>query len=31
MRKCGCANVKALAPEKYKDFVQGVVEVPPPT
>ncbi|KAG6427084.1 hypothetical protein SASPL_111324 [Salvia splendens] len=26
MRKCGCANVKALAPEKYKDFVQGVVE-----
>ncbi|XP_057783845.1 uncharacterized protein LOC131001469 isoform X1 [Salvia miltiorrhiza] len=26
MRKCGCAKVKALAPEKYKDFVQGVVE-----
>ncbi|KAH6779701.1 hypothetical protein C2S52_010938 [Perilla frutescens var. hirtella] len=26
MRKCGCAKVKALAPEKYKDFVQGVAE-----
>ncbi|KAL8489525.1 hypothetical protein ACS0TY_025441 [Phlomoides rotata] len=26
MRKCGTAKVKALAPEKYKDFVQGVVE-----
>lgn len=27
MRKCGCAKVKALAPEKYKEFVQGVAEV----
>lgn len=27
MRKCGTAKVKALAPEKHKDFVQGVVEV----
>lgn len=26
MRKCGCAKVKALAPEKYKDFVHGVAE-----
>ncbi|KAL0453112.1 UNVERIFIED_CONTAM: RRP12-like protein [Sesamum latifolium] len=25
MRKCGSAAVKALAPEKYKDFVHGVV------
>ncbi|KAI3472201.1 hypothetical protein Pfo_029689 [Paulownia fortunei] len=25
MRKCGSATVKALVPEKYKDFVQGVV------
>ncbi|PIN24573.1 hypothetical protein CDL12_02689 [Handroanthus impetiginosus] len=24
MRKCGSAAVKVLAPEKYKDFVQGV-------
>ncbi|XP_051138746.1 uncharacterized protein LOC127256667 isoform X2 [Andrographis paniculata] len=26
IRKCGTAAVKALAPEKYKEFVQGVVE-----
>ncbi|KAL0339670.1 UNVERIFIED_CONTAM: RRP12-like protein [Sesamum radiatum] len=25
MRKCGSAAVKAIAPEKYKDFVHGVV------
>ncbi|KAK4412945.1 RRP12-like protein [Sesamum alatum] len=25
IRKCGSATVKALAPEKYKDFVQDVV------
>ncbi|KAK6149141.1 hypothetical protein DH2020_016666 [Rehmannia glutinosa] len=25
MRKCGSATVKALVPEKYKDFVQGVL------
>ncbi|KAL3841265.1 hypothetical protein ACJIZ3_025856 [Penstemon smallii] len=25
IRKCGTASVKALAPEKYKDFVLGVV------
>ncbi|KAK6124849.1 hypothetical protein DH2020_041409 [Rehmannia glutinosa] len=27
MRKCGSATVKALVPEKYKDFVQGVLVV----
>ncbi|XP_075473819.1 uncharacterized protein LOC142504857 isoform X1 [Primulina tabacum] len=25
MRKCGVPSVKALTPEKYKDYVQGVV------
>lgn len=27
MRKSGSGTIKALIPEKYKQFVQGVIEV----